>query len=281
MYKMIFISENGKKFLFGTDNNNVFDADLGDGVSVKIGTSQGFSQIGETFENRTITGRKITVSGTFYGKDIPEHKSEMRRLLTPLSRGRLVFEDHEIPVFVSQSPTFSPVRNDGRFSLQFFAPYPFFKSTQAVSVTIGSTRPAFSFPVNYNVPHKFGETEKTRYVNVRNDGDIPVPFEVYIRNSTESSAENVTLVNFYTLQRLTINGTLFLGETIHIYRDHDGVLHADLIADDEETDIISRISEDSALFELDVGDNLIGLGGEENLYVRFLHNPAVVNVYES
>ena len=59
MYKMIFLSDNGQKFVFGTDNANVFDADLGDGVTVDIGTSQGFSQIGETIESRTVEGAQF------------------------------------------------------------------------------------------------------------------------------------------------------------------------------------------------------------------------------
>ena len=83
-----------------------------------------------------------------------------------------------------------------------------------------------------------------------------------------------------TLQRLTINGTLSVGETVHIYRDSQGVLRAELTANGETVDIISRISEDSTLFELSVGDNLIGYEGEGKLYIRFAHNPARVNVYE-
>lgn len=282
MYKMIFLSDNGQKFVFGADGANVFDADLGDGVIVDIGTSQGFSQIGETLENRTVAGRTIPVKGTFYGGNIPANKNEMRRVLNPLASGRLFFENQEIRVVVSQSPTFSPVRNNGRFSLQFFAPYPFFRSTQARTVAIGSVKPMFRFPVNYSVPHKFGETGDEKYVNVRNDGDVPIPYEVYIRNTnSETHVENVTLVNLVTLQRLTINGTFPVGEMVHIYRDAQGVLRAELTENGETVDIISRISEDSTLFELSAGDNLIGYEGAEKLYIRFAYNPARVNVYES
>ena len=101
----------------------------------------------------------------------------MRRVLNPLASARLVFESQEIRVVVSQSPTFSPIRDNGRFALQFFAPYPFFRSTQASTVAIGSVKPMFRFPVNYATPHKFGETGDEKYVNVRNDGDVPIPYE--------------------------------------------------------------------------------------------------------
>ena len=51
MYNVIFESENGQKYVFGADGETVFDMDLGNGVSVDIGTSQGFSQVGETVES--------------------------------------------------------------------------------------------------------------------------------------------------------------------------------------------------------------------------------------
>ena len=282
MYKMIFVSDDGRKFVFGPENSNVFDADIGNGVSVYLGTSQGFSQFGETLESKTAQGRTIKVSGCFYGENIPHKKSEMRRVLNPLARGKLVFEDYEIRVNVKSSPTFSPVLHNGRFSFQFFAPYPFFKSAKKSTVTIGDVKPKFKFPVNYANPHKFGEINDEKYVNVINDGDVPVPFEIYIKNEVnDHPVENVTLVNLMTFKRLAISGSLGIGETVHIYRDDNGVLHAETELDGETTDIISRITEDSELFELDVGDNLIGVEVDEKLYIRLMYNPAVVNVYES
>ena len=67
MYSAIFESDNGQKYVFGADGETVFDIDLGNGVSVNVGTSQGFSQVGETVESMTVGGRAITVRGTVFG----------------------------------------------------------------------------------------------------------------------------------------------------------------------------------------------------------------------
>ena len=48
MYSAIFEADNGQKYIFGRDGETVFDMDLGNGVTVNVGTSQGFSQVGET-----------------------------------------------------------------------------------------------------------------------------------------------------------------------------------------------------------------------------------------
>lgn len=260
----------------------VFDMDLGNGVSVDIGTSQGFSQIGETMQSRIVSGRLINVNGTVYG-DILERKKSMRRILSPFACGRLVFENqYYIRVCVKSTPTFSSVKKDGRFTMQLFAPYPFFRDVNSKSEEIGAIKPMFMFPVNYATPHKFGEKAATRYKNIYNDSDVNVPFSLYISVGGKSS--NIVIANLKTFQTLKINGSYNSGEIIQIYRNDENVLHAELTSSGITTDIISMIDESSNLFELDVGDNLISATDDEGgsaLTVKIMYNPTVVSVYES
>ena len=126
MYNVVFENDNGSKYYFGANGSTVFDMDLGSGVPVNIGTSQGFSQIGETMQNRTVSGRTINVNGVVYG-NVQERKKTMRKVIAPFSCGRLVFDgEYYTRVCVKNAPTFSPVKDDGRFTMQFFAPFPFF-----------------------------------------------------------------------------------------------------------------------------------------------------------
>ena len=151
MYNVVFENDNGSKYYFGINGTTIFDMDLGDGVSVNIGTSQGFSQVGEQLQSRSVSGRTISVKGAVYG-NIQERKRTMRNVFSPFSCGRLVFENqYYIRVYVKSSPTFSTIKNDGKFTMRFFAPYPFFKSVDEKNVEIGSIRPLLSVPVNY--PH--------------------------------------------------------------------------------------------------------------------------------
>jgi phage-related protein len=268
--------------MFGTNGNTAFDMDLGSGVSVDIGTSQGFSQIGETIQNRTVSGRPITVKGVVYG-NVQERKKSMRNVISPFSCGRLVFENkYYIRVCVKSAPSFSSVKNDGRFTMQFFAPYPFFKSIEEKNVEIGSIRPLFSFPVNYSVPHKFGEKGAARYKSVYNDSDVSIPFSLHLSSSGTST--NPVIANLQTFKTLKLNGTLNAGDFVDIYRNEDNVLRAIMTSDGVQSDVIYWVDESSDLFELDAGDNLISATDDEggtSLAVKINYNSVVVAVYES
>lgn len=281
MYNVVFESDSGEKYVFGKAGNTVFDMDLGSGVPVNIGTSQGFSQIGETMQNRTVSGRTINVKGVVYG-NIHERKKTMRKIVAPFSCGRLVFDgEYYTRVCVKNAPTFSSVKNDGRFSMQLFAPFPFFYSINSQISEIGAINPMFSFPVNYATPHKFGERAAARYKNILNNGDVKVPFSIYLHSSGTST--NIVIANLGTLKTLKLNGTLNFGDFVNIYRDDDNVLRAELTSDGVTSDIISWIDESSELLELEVGDNLISVNDDEgglSLTAKITFSPAVVALYE-
>ena len=282
MYNAIFESSNGEKYVFGVNGGTVFDMDVGNGVPVDIGTSQGFAQIGETVENQKISGRPINVNGVIY-QSIDESKKRMRRVFAPFASGRLIFDGkYYIYVYVKSTPTFSPVKGNGKFSMQLYAPYPFFRSLDEKNVSIGAIIPSFSFPVNYSEGHIFGLKQSEKYKNAFNAGDVVVPFKVSMVAS--GTSENPVVTNLQTMNFLKLNGTLNVGDSAVIYRDDQGLLRAELKSDGELEDIISWIDEESSLFDLSVGDNLISVTDNqngENLSTRFYYNPAVVSVYES
>lgn len=282
VYSAVYISDSGGKYVFGKDGLTMFDMNVGDGVSISLGTSQGFSQVGETIESQTVSGRVINVSGVVYG-DVSERKRTMRKVIAPFTSGRLIFQGtHYTRVTVKAAPSFSPVKEDGRFSLQFFAPFPFFYSIDTKGTTIGGVAPLFSFPVNYAESHQFGEKAFERYTNVLNTGDVKVPFSVTLQSTGKSS--NINIANLETFEFLKINGTLNADDVLNIYRDAQNILRAELQTNGRVEDVISWIDEDSALFELNVGDNLILATDDEggaNLITRFTYNPAVVALYES
>ena len=281
MYSVVFETDNGKKFIFGRENGNVFDMDLGKSVSVDIGTSQGFGQIGETVQTQAVGSRLITVKGVIY-ENISKQRKNIRNICAPFTSGRLIFQnEYEINVYVKDPPSFSIVKNDGRYSMSFFAPYPYFSSIREEKRTIGAIEPMFHFPINYSAPHKFGEKGAARYTNIYNAGDVKIPFSVTIIASGTST--NVTITNLHTLEFLKLNGTLSVGDKVKIYKDKNNILRAELTANGTTSDIISWIDEDSSLFELSVGDNLINADDEEggNSVEVFLdYKKAVVAVYE-
>lgn len=280
MYSARFEGDNGNNFYFG--KNNIFDINAGEGVSVDLGTSQGFSQVGEVLSSQSIGGRTLKVEGILFG-DIPNGKKELRSAFAPFNFGKLIFDDqYYIRVYVKKTPTFSPVKDDGKFSLQLFAPIPFFYSIAERRFVLGAVKPLFSFPINYAQPHYFGETMTRKIVDVVNDGDANTPLNVEIH--TKALAENIIITNLKTFEFLKINVTINLGDIVKVWRDEDNVLRATLTGDGEITDIITQIDEASELFELRQGENLLTMdadSGADNLEALFTFNSAVVSVYET
>lgn len=279
---VVFHSDDGKKFVFGGSGNTAFDMDIGSGMPVNLGTSQGFSQVGENVEHSSVSGRTINVIGAVYG-NVAERKNTLRNVFPPFASGRLVFDDqYFIRVFVKSAPSFSTAKRNGRFTMQLFAPIPYFTTTAERSVTIGAVDPMFSFPVNYAASHTFGKKSATRYANINNDGDARIPFGLYITTSGQST--NVTISNLQTFEKLKLNGTLLAGDEVNIYRDTNNILRAERTSDGITTDILSWIDEESDLFEMAVGDNLIAANDDEggaSLTARFIYSPAVWSMYET
>lgn len=281
MYNVIFESDNGLKYAFGKAGNTVFDMDFGNGVSVNLGTSQGVSQVGETVENQSVSGRPINIKGTVFG-NVQERKKTMRKIFAPFVSGKLIFEGkYYTRVYVKNAPSFSPVKNDGRFTMQLFAPFPFFYAVDETSVFIGEIKALFRFPINYATPHRFGTRQSVKYKTIYNDGDVNIPFKLKIIANADST--NVTISNLKTFEFLKFNGTLSAGDTINAYRDESNVFHVELTSNGTVSDVIDMVDEGSMLFELKAGDNVIGVDsdeGSDNLTVTIFFNSAVVALYE-
>lgn len=282
MYNAVFISDSGLQYNFGVSGSTVFDMDVGDGIPVNIGVAQGFSQVGQTVESLSVSGRNINVTGAIYA-GIQERKNAMRKVFAPFVSGRLIFENkYYTNVYVKNPPSFSPVKNNGKFSMRLFAPYPYFFSVAEEGSEIGTITPRFMFPVNYGVPHWFGVRSGQKYSNIVNSGDVEIPFSVNI--TAFATSQNPVITNMETGEYLKINGTLNPGETIKIYRDKNHVLRAEMSSGDSVQDAISLVDEGSSLFSLRVGDNIISAnddGGGSGLSVRFSYNLAVGALYET
>lgn len=282
MYSVTYRSDNGKEILLGKDGGMVCDVNLGDGMSVDMSLMQGFSQIGESVQGKSIGGKTINIKGAIYNS-VYAKKQALRDIFAPLSAGYLFFEDkYKIRVHVKATPTFSTKRDDGRFTMQLFAPDPFFYSIDEKSELIGKTEPKFSFPVNYSEPHLFGETSKERSLALNNNGNVPVPYSLEL--VIMAGSLNPILSNLNTFETLKINGNLEVGDRVHVHRDKNGLLRAELTRGDETIDILSWIDETSNFYALNVGENLIAIndeGGGLGLMARISFSPAVTAVYES
>lgn len=282
MFEAIFENDNGSTFVFGIRGSNFFGMNIGDAVSTTMGISQGFSQIGETLESMSVGGRSIDVTGKLFG-NIVERKNSLRNVCAPFATGRLLLGDtHYIRVAVKAPPSFSAVKNNGLFKMQFYAPFPYFSSVAEKRYLIGAVTPMFRLPINYNKPHRFGTRSPGRYSNIVNPGDVRISFKLVMRS--EGVSTNPVVTNLKTFSFLKINGTISAGEYITIYRDNNNVLRAELTQGTSVTDVIDWLDDDSTLFELAPGDNLISASDDQDgvgLVAVFSFNPAQAVIYET
>lgn len=101
---------------------------------------------------------------------------------------------------------------------------------------------------------------------------------------SEGVSTNPIITNLATFSFIKINGVINIGEYITIYRDRNNVLRAELTSGSTVTDVITWIDDESSLFELESGDNLISATDEEggaSLVATFTFNPARAVLYES
>jgi len=282
LFEVIFEADNGKKFTFGRGGSNYFGMNIGNGMDVALGTSQGFSQIGETVQTQSVGGRTIDVTGEMYG-DIENRKNALRNVCAPMTAGRLIFrKEYYIRVYVKAAPSFSAKRGNGMFKMQFYAPFPFYSTMEEKAYSIGQITKQFRFPVNYSTPHRFGTRSAAKATNVQNEGDVSVAFRLDIR--ADGDCTNVTVTNLKTMAFLRITGGLSLGDRVTVYRDKDNAVRAELTSGGVTTDIIGRIDEDSTLFDLAAGENLLAATDDEgggNLFVQFTFHPARAALYET
>jgi hypothetical protein len=276
------VSNTGETYDFGISGSTVFDMDIGGGISVDISTSQGFSQMGESVEGQTTVGRIINVKGVIY-KDISRLKKKLRNVFSPFTSGRLTFENgYYIDVYVKDTPTFLPKKDDGRFTMLLYAPFPFFSKSDNEMVELGETVPLFSFPVNYAEEHIFGHRNTETDATIVNDGNVDVGFNVVF--STIGVVSNISVTNLDTEEFLKVKGDLYAGWKIILDRNAEGVLTATMTDGIEKINIIDQVDENSTLFKIRKGVNRFRIRDDfsngKMLNADFIYSEAVTSIYE-
>lgn len=280
MYDARFVSDSGATFSFGFSGGTVFDIDPLSGVDVKISTSQGFQQIGETVTGMSVAGVKRKISGAIYDKkNDAQIARRMQKALSSFTRGRLYIGDRYCDAVVEKTPEFIREKS-GRlsFSLQVYCPQPYWLNDKATVKELGGYIPAFSFPVTYDT-HAFGVKAPSAFVNCETDGEVDVPYTV--RFTTTSSAENIGLIDIHTMAYIKVADSIVAGEMITIGRENGHLYVKKTAADGTETDIFALLDESSTLFFLRAGDNVLKAtadDGEDSLIVYVEYSSAYVGV---
>lgn len=280
MYNARYVSESGKIFRFGYEYGSLFDIEDLTGLDVDVSYSQGFGQIGETVENQSVGSNRMKISGKLLNP-APDVKRQMLSVFAPMTGGRLYFnERYYIDCVVKKTPFITVGQKSPEFLIELTAPYPFWLSTKKSTFTLGDYTPAFSFPVNYAEPHVFGIKNPSAFANCVNNGMVPTNFKLEFR--TQTTTQNPQIIHVLSQRFLKLNTEIAQGETYTVYREGNR-LKVEKTANGVTTDAFSVLDEDSSLFDMEVGDNVIRAAaddGEDQLVTVITFNEATVGVYE-
>jgi hypothetical protein len=269
VYWLKFLS--GSKSLDLTPENGIYVSTVSGatGMTVKLNTSQGFGQIGETVESSTVSGRKIVINGFIFNT---LKKEDMLSAFVPMTEGTLVWDDeYMIDVQVSSSPTITQEKVS-KFSLTLFAPFPYWKKKKVNHVTIGEIVKMFSFPVNYSEPHKFGIVETNKDLVVINNGDSESAYDLKMYIG-EDGAVNPILRNKTTDSKIGFVGEFFDGDIITISRDARR-LYVYLERDGIKRSAFDLLDNNSSFYAIPVGESVLSVeylsgGGDTKVILEF------------
>lgn len=222
---------------------------------VKLSTSQGFNQIGETVQRTLVQGKPIVFDGAIVG-DATERAALMLNTFIPGMLGKLIYNDEwEIDVSTIQTPYIEQYVYNPRFQIELRAPYPNWSNMEETVTSLTGIEPMFSFPWDLTQPYIFGKRIERQFTNVHNSGNVDIPYTV-IFTATSDGVTNPKITNAETYEYLQVKRTMSYGETITVTVKQDELLVLSRTGD-LTTDVIGWFDIRSDLYRLHPGDNII------------------------
>lgn len=258
MYNAKIVTTAGATVNFGYDAGIIFDIDPLSGVTVSIGTSQGFQQIGESVDTQSVGGISRTIEGTI----VKGGEAMARMLLSRLpimTSGKLYYNDkYYCDIVVSKTP-YVVKDKYGRitFSMMLYSPTPYWYDAESSEIIWGAWDKDFVLPVIYD-SHRFGTRQASTFVNCYNSSPVDIDYEVSF--TTDAAIENFGLQNIYTYEKLQIDGGLNINDVVVFKRENGR-----LILTHNGDDAFAMLTEDSNLFYLHPGDNALAIIGDDDV----------------
>lgn len=224
--KVYYINDLGERFDFNSDDAKVgFQSIEGlDGCSVNEITSQGYRQHGNTLEFLQLEERTVEITFWFDCKDHTEYLKYRRdffNVFKPLVEGTLYYQDEVFDVLLKCHVEDAPeIENDdtlttgvGTVTLVANDPilYDRVVSVEEIATWTGGFR---TWPQNgeFKIPKLQLRQRGDRSIVINNDGQVPVPIEVFF----DGPATNPRLYNTTTGEFMFLSGTIESNQRVTI-----------------------------------------------------------------
>lgn len=255
-----YVNDNGDSVVFDYAGGYLINKPTGiDTLSVSLSQAKGINQTGATIQSTNIQPRPVTITGFFVGDMQTENKEKLISVIRPDLGGKLYADDFYLNVWPTATPTIEAKPHSARFQLSLLAAYPYWCKDDSVTTVLAGVQNLFKFPWNLSRSYQFGQIMETKFMNVFNSGQVPVPFTATFTAKGDILSPKIT--NATSGKFLLIKKALVSGERLEVKITHDRT-H---VTSNVDGDCRGALSLSSNLFELGVGDNVLKPEAESGL----------------
>lgn len=271
-----YVNENGQSIVFDAEHGFIINKPTGiDSLSVSHSQAQGINQVGSTIQSSNVQSRPVVVNGYLCGNNQLSDKNTLLSIIRPDLTGKLFADDYYLEVRPTATPSIEAEREFAMFQFSLIAAYPYWQKDGSASETLSGVRKLFKFPWNISQPYRFGEVVTAAFINILNDGQVPIPFTVTY--TAIDTVVNPKLIEASTNEYLLLNKSLVAGEKVVIEITHERTY----VNSSVDGECRGALDLGSSFFRLKVGDNVIkpeASSGKSNLNVRIDFASEIVGV---
>lgn len=271
-----YINENGDVISFVPEAGFLINKPRGiDTLTISHKQAQGINQVGSTIQSSNVQSRPVTISGKLVGEFQAINKEKLLSVIRPDLSARLYAGDYYLEVRPSATPTIEPREKFAAFQFSLLAAYPYWQKDDSASATLSGVAKRFRFPWNISRTYRYGEVMSALFINVHNDGQVPIPYTVTFKALAEVT--NPKLIDAATNKFLLLNKTLVAGETVVVEITHERTY----VNSSVDGECRGALDLASSFYRLAVGDNVIkpeAESGKESLQVKIDFATEVVGI---
>ena len=255
-----YVNDNGDSVVFDYVGGYLINKPNGiDTLAINLSQAKGINQTGATIQSTNIQPRPVTITGYFVGDMQTANKEKLISVIRPDLGGKLYADDFYLNVWPTATPTIEAKEHSARFQFSLLAAYPYWCKDESTTKALFGIQKLFKFPWNISEPYQFGKIMETKFMNVFNGGQVPIPYKATFTASGE--VVNPKITNATTGKFLLIKKTLVAGEQLVVNITHDRTY----VTSSVDGDCRGALSLSSSLFELGVGDNVLKPEAESGL----------------
>lgn len=275
MSQIVTFKNSNNESLEFTDNSNFLIQGIEglSGVSAKRVSYTGFMQDGEHYQSSSLEVRQIVLKFALLADSVDEllkARNRINKLFNPkLGNGELTYEvegvKRKIVCVASSMPKMSGLTTGDycKGEVILLAHDPHFTDMTETRVNVATWRNLLRFPITFTKEKQaFGFKEPSLIVNLENNGDVECGMTIEF--VSKGAVKNPSLININTQEYIKLNHTMVAGEKIVITTSY-GFKKVVSEVNSTRKNVMNYLDIDSTFLLLDVGDNLLRYGADDNL----------------